>query len=245
MTDPHLDPDRLIHSVEILSRRIFERFPESSLYGVSQQLVEVSKRAKQRANWIAQPITPLRLGFAALVLALLVGGAWTLRSLGLPTERPGLVEWVTILDAGINDILLIGAGLFFLITFETRIKRQRALDALHGLRTLAHLVDMHQLHKDPERVLRRGDLTPSTPRIELTPFELSRYLDYCSELQSLIGKVAALYGQVITDPVVIDAVSDVEQLTTGTSRKIWQKLMILHTLDVQSARASAGNSACG
>ncbi len=85
MTDPHLDPDRLIHSAEILSRRIFERFPESSLYGVSQQLVEVSKRAKQRANWIAQPITPLRLGFAALVLALLVGGAWTLRSLGLPS----------------------------------------------------------------------------------------------------------------------------------------------------------------
>ncbi|MEK6222153.1 MAG: hypothetical protein N2D54_07880 [Chloroflexota bacterium] len=47
---------------------------------------------------------------------------------------------------------------------------------------------------------------------------------------SLTGKVAALYAQFIDDPVVLDAVSRVELLTTAMSRKVWQKLMILHTL---------------
>jgi hypothetical protein len=90
---------------------------------------------------------------------------------------------------------------------------------------------MHQLHKDPERVLQRGELTPSTPKIDMTSFELSRYLDYCSEMLSLTGIIAGLYAQYSEDPVLVDAVSDIEQLTNGTSRKIWQKLMILHQLD--------------
>jgi hypothetical protein len=82
-------------------------------------------------------------------------------------------------------------------------------------------------------VLQRGQLTPSTPKIDMTSFELSRYLDYCSEMLSLMGKIAGLYAQSSSDPVVVDAVSEIGQLTTGISRKIWQKLLILHLLDVQ------------
>jgi len=40
----------------------------------------------------------------------------------------------------------------------------------------------------------------------MTPFELGRYLDYCSEMLSLTGKVAALYAQDLDDPVVVEAV---------------------------------------
>lgn len=50
---------------------------------------------------------------------------------------------------------------------------------------------------------------------------------------SLMGKIAGLYAQSSSDPVVVDAVSEIGQLTTGISRKIWQKLLILHLLDVQ------------
>lgn len=63
----------------------------------------------------------------------------------------------------------------------------------------------------------------------MSDFELSRYLDYCSELLSLTGKVAALYVQDFQDPVVLAAVNEIEELTTGLSRKIWQKLMVLAT----------------
>jgi len=46
---------------------------------------------------------------------------------------------------------------------------------------------------------------------------------------SLIGKLGALYVQKFNDPVALAAVNDVEQLTTGLSRKIWQKIMILNS----------------
>jgi hypothetical protein len=49
---------------------------------------------------------------------------------------------------------------------------------------------------------------------------------------SLTGKTAGLYAQSSIDHTVIDAVSEIEQLTSGISRKIWQKLMILHSLEV-------------
>jgi hypothetical protein len=61
----------------------------------------------------------------------------------------------------------------------------------------------------------------------MTPFQLGRYLDYCSELLALTGKVAALYAERMPDPVVVDAVSDLERLTTGLSQKVWQKISIL------------------
>jgi len=89
------------------------------------------------------------------------------------------------------------------------------------------IVDMHQLTKDPDNVLARGPDTASSPKRTLTAFELTRYLDYCTELLAIISKVAALYVQQFDDPVTLSAVNDVEELTNGLSRKIWQKIMIL------------------
>jgi hypothetical protein len=39
--------------------------------------------------------------------------------------------------------------------------------------------------------------------------------------------VAFLYVQRFDDPVSVNAVNDLENLTTGLSRKIWQKIMVL------------------
>ena len=69
----------------------------------------------------------------------------------------------------------------------------------------------------------------------MTAFELTRYLTYCSEMLSLVGKIAALYVQGFQDAIVLEAVNDVETLTTGLSQKIWQKILILHRLTEQSS----------
>jgi hypothetical protein len=69
----------------------------------------------------------------------------------------------------------------------------------------------------------------------MTNFELNRYLDYCSEMLALSGKVAALYAQDFEDADVVAAVNDIEDLTSGLSRKIWQKIMILHEQEGRSA----------
>lgn len=127
-----------------------------------------------------------------------------------------------------NDIVLIGAGIFFLVTMEQRIKRRRALNALHELRSIAHVIDMHQLTKDPERSLRQGRTTQSSPKASLAPYELGRYLDYCSEMLSLTGKLAALYMRDLDDGIVLQSVNEIENLTTSLSQKIWQKIMILN-----------------
>ena len=44
------------------------------------------------------------------------------------------------------------------------------------------------------------------------------------------NRIAALYVQGFQDPVLLDAVDDVEDLTAGFSRKIWQKITILENL---------------
>lgn len=140
----------------------------------------------------------------------------------------GLTELVQVVEACINDIVLIGAAIFFLMTLETRYKRTRALQSIHELRSIAHIIDMHQLTKDPERITNKHySTTDASPKTNMTKFELRRYLDYCSEMLSLTGKIAAVYVQEFSDSVALSSVNEVETLCTGLSRKIWQKVTIL------------------
>jgi hypothetical protein len=118
-------------------------------------------------------------------------------------------------------------ALAFLLTLEGRLKRKRALGFIKELRAVAHLVDMHQLTKDPHRITASAPDTPSSPQRQLTPLELGRYLDYCSEMVALTAKIAALYAQRFDDAVVLQAVDEVEDLTTGIAGKTWQKITML------------------
>jgi hypothetical protein len=165
-----------------------------------------------------------------MVTLMAVGLAAILANSALPRSGVDLIALLQVSEAGLNVTILLGAAVLFLATTEVRIKRGRALKAIHELRALAHVIDMHQLTKDPEQLLANMTHTPSSPKRTLNAPELIRYLDYCSEMLSLIGKLAALYVQKFDDPVALAAVNDVEQLTTGLSRKIWQKIMILNSV---------------
>ena len=150
----------------------------------------------------------------------------------LPGEEEGAaLGFFQGVDSAVNVIVLFGAGLFFLLRHEERAKRRIALDDLYELRSLAHVIDMHQLTKDPTILLSDQQRTASSPKEQMTAFELARYLDYCSEMLSLLAKIAALYAQDMRDPVVIECVSDLEAMTTNLSRKIWQKIMIVEQMD--------------
>ena len=73
----------------------------------------------------------------------------------------------------------------------------------------------------------------------MTPFELGRYLDYCCDGLSLISKVSALYVQGFQDEVVLEAVDEIETLTSGLTGKISQKIAVLN--DITSRLESDGN----
>ena len=225
-----LDPLKLVSTAELLARRVHERFPDSGLSRLSKELVQLASDAKERSEWIARPNHKLR-ALSVAVVALILGGSLfavvaALKN-GDPNARFGLAEFVQVSEAAVNDVVLLGAAIFFLFSVERRAKRAKVFAAVQQLRTLGHLVDVHQLTKNPDALEATYETTESSPVRRLTAFEMSRYLDYCTEMLSLIGKIAALYCEGFEDDQSLEAVTDLEQMTIGLQRKIWQKIAIL------------------
>jgi ABC-type multidrug transport system fused ATPase/permease subunit len=242
MAEATLDPRLISETVNRLRQRVQARFPNSGLATVAAQLTEVAAKASATAEWIARPITALRILVFALIGLILLGIGLTLWTLPRPAGGLEFAQFIQVLESGINDVVLIVAAVFFLASLETRMKRSRALRSIHELRAIAHVIDMHQLTKDPEWILARGSETGILPPRSMTPFELSRYLDYCSEMLSITGKIAALYIQHFDDSVALQAVNEVESVTTALSGKIWQKLMILYALHGMEQGKAGGAS---
>lgn len=226
-----LDPERIIETIDLLARRVEERFPGSGLARVCRDLLGVARKAKRRAAAIARRNWGLRLLTVLIVAAIAGGTAAAFVLLKAPAQELDVLQVTQFLDAAMNVVVLAGAAVFFLFTLETRLKRRRALAAIHELRALVHVIDMHQLTKDPERTLALWQDTASSPRHGMTPFLLNRYLDYCTEMLSLCGKIAALYVQDFDDGVALAAANDVETLATGLSRKMGQKIAVMHGLE--------------
>jgi hypothetical protein len=235
-----LDPDRIVATIEILSQRIGERFPAAGLQKVCRELASVARESRTRSDKIGSPNLPLRL----VVGLIFAGSLWLLWQI-IPlidftrTSADNVYTVLQGVEATMNILVLMGAAIFFLVRIEDRVKRERALEALNNLRSIIHVIDMHQLTKDPSVLLASAAPTASSPARVLSQPELMRYLDYCSEMLSLSAKVAALYGQSLPDPVVVDAVSDIERLTSNLSQKIWQKIMLIATGSVVAQPATS------
>src|SRR5688500_14768824 len=179
-----LDSQRILATTRALSQRVAERFPDSGLSRVAGELLVTAEESEVRLQRLRRPHWPMRLGVAiaiAALAAIAVAAALTMR---LAPGIEGVGELLQVLEAGINDAIFIGVAIFFLATLEGRFKRRAALGALHELRSIAHVVDMHQLTKDPEHLLSPQMTTEHSPIRAMTRFELARYLDYCSELLS-------------------------------------------------------------
>lgn len=228
-----LDPAKILATAETLHARVKQRFPDSGLSRVSAELALITAEAAERARWLSRPHYWIRAG--AAVLGLLLASVpiltFTIGYLQFREVASNLADLAQGIDAGVNEALLLSAAIYFLVTLERRLKRNHALKALHELRSLAHIIDMHQLTKDPEIVAGEWQPTSDSPAHgELSPFQLERYLDYCTEMLAVLSKVAAFYVQKFQDESVLRAVDEVEDLTSGLSRKIWQKITILDRL---------------
>lgn len=210
-----------------LHQRIEERFPSSGLAGVALELETVTREAAALTSEIAHTPAAVRWSIRVAIALLLAVPLALATQVKFGGDAPGWSDLLQGLEALVNDVVFVGIAVYFLLGFEARRKRKRILRALHTLRSLAHIVDMHQLTKDPERLLSLGPRTASSPERTMTAFELTRYLDYSSEMLAIVGKVAALYVQDFDDPIALDAASSVQDLAVNLSRSIWQKIMIL------------------
>lgn len=233
-----LNPAKVLATIQCLERRISERFPESGLSAVCRELEGVCASSTERIESISRPNWPLRILWYFLIGSIFVG--LIVGIVSVEAEDFGglkFIDWVHAIEAAINDVILISAAVFFVWTMESRLKRRKALRSLHELRSIAHVIDMHQLTKDPERLFSQHLNTASSPRTTLTPFLMRRYLDYCAEMLALTGKVAALYLRTLDEPTVVATVNEIEGLTTGLGRKIWQKIELIRP-DVESPQQS-------
>jgi hypothetical protein len=212
-----LDAGKITETLEKLLERIENRFPGSGLARECKALIEFSKETQIVMDWIVRPIWALRFGIGAFVTLALFGIVYTVSRLNLSLDGLSVGDLIQALEATTSELLLIVAGLFSLISLETRVKRARVVGAINNLRAVAHIVDMKQLTKDPDN-----------PKRELDDVQLGRYLDYCSEMLSLISKIGFLYVTRFDDGDATQSVNELENLTSGLSRKIWQKISILH-----------------
>ncbi len=230
--DLTLDAQKIIETIARLQRRITERFPGAGLAAVCAELQVLAHESSARAQRIARRHMLLRLALVAIAVCGVALLIWVLRQIDFSrtTADDSLYSVFQGIEAVANLLVLTGGIFVFLITIEQRLKRRQALAALHELRALVHVIDMHQLTKDPSTIVSVGGKTPSSPAHTLTPYELSRYLDYCAEMMSLTSKIAVLYAQSFPDVIVTDAVSDIERIASGMAQKIWQKIVMLDPL---------------
>lgn len=239
MTEPYsnggysrLRPEKIVETVEKLQRRIHERFPNAGLGRACAELAQTASETARRVERLSRPNLWLRLAIALTILLALGLAAYVVRllasDLSLLTEQAERNQGLaSTLESIVNLVILAVIAIWYLANLERGLTRRSAMAHLHELRSYAHVVDMHQLTKDPASILRLAGATASSPERTMTDFELQRYLDYCTEMLAIVGKLAALYGESTQDEQIIASASDIETLTTQLARKIWQKIMTI------------------
>ena len=221
-----LDESKIIDTLTALRDRIENQFPNSGLGRVADELIAVGAEVAECGEYLGATNWPIRI-FAGLLIA---GMFLVLYLASPPVELPAgahKFSGVQSIAAVCNIAAVVGVAVLFLLRLETNLKRRRAHGVLHELRSLAHVVDMHQLSKDPAgRRLPEPEITES-PKGAMSPPSLGRYLDYCTDLLSLTGKLSALLVQGFKDEVVLGEVNEIEALTSALSGRIWQKIQLL------------------
>jgi len=218
---------------------VSERFPDASLASVCAELTLIARENDGRAQMLARPNYLLRLLSLVIIVCGIALIGFVSAKLEVKSAAESIYSTLQGIDSGLNIVLIVGGTVIFLATLEARWKRQQALGDLDELRSIIHVIDMHQLTKDPAGLL--SVPTASSPARRLSASDLVRYLDYCSEMLSLAAKVAAVYAQSTKDPQVVSAASDLQQLTANLAAKIWQKIMIAQSAvsDVAGPRPAA------
>ncbi len=227
MPNSKLSSKKIIETTGLLKTRIEERFPNSSLGRLCGDLKKIAKDSDKTIEVINQTNFTCRLLVFTFIVMVLGFSIFGFSRLEFKLQNINTVTgMLNVLDAVFNIVFLVGGAILFLVSMENRSKRKKVIQAVNTLRCMAHVIDSHQLTKDPcyvdQKVIRT---THSSPERNMDSFSLGRYLDYCSEMLSLTSKIAFLYVQDYHDPVATQSVNDLEDLTTGLSRKIWQKIM--------------------
>ena len=223
-----LEAPAVRETVDELYGRIEARFPTRGLLGVCGDLIKLVDEVQTSAGQGQRRIRMARVvSRVVMVLVLIATAVALVLAVHDALFGDGVRNSIDVLDlaeTAVNDLVYAAIAIFFLWSFPERLQRSRLLNLLHQLRSTAHVIDMHQLTKDPEQLKPSWVPTSKSTKLNMTRDQVERYLDYCSEMLSLVGKTAALCAEESRDSVILETVSTIENLTVGLSRKIWQKI---------------------
>src|SRR5262245_22682669 len=143
-----LDPAKVVETIAVLNARIKERFPGAGLGQVCAELLHIAGENSSRAERISRANVMLRAAIVAFLALGAAGLAWIVWLFYLvPRSAENVYTLLQGLEAAANLTVLMGAAVFFLFRIEERLKRRQVIQALHELRSIIHVIDMHQLTK--------------------------------------------------------------------------------------------------
>jgi hypothetical protein len=214
---PELTHSYVAATASKLVERISSRFGQDHL---TDAKLKKSLRLGRVIRWLTWP----------WVLAAALGIVAWIRSLHLTIELKDAGDLAQSLDSIFQLLLVLGAGAWFLLSIGSKVQRAALLKALQELNELAQVVDLIQLDKDPDRLHfskeQRTDKSPTLGKAN-TAFLLSRYLDYCAELLSILAKVGCLYRDKVSDEVVLSRLGDFDRLTNQLRANISTKMSLI------------------
>ena len=226
-----LQAEKIEKAIDDLEQGIKEILPGRKIVDVCQDLKEVIYEAKKKSlrnktqSFTRNKFVKLFFIAALILLAtsfITLGLSYLLNFLG---SNIGLEEGLQLTDTAITLLLPSIAYIFYRLKDNIKTYRSEVLQDLHKLRMLSHIIDVKQLNKTPEWLDWKEQQSNYGRKLDRP--EKAFYLEFCSQMQSLIGKIAVLYIRDVNDPALITAVNEIETLTTGLSRKTWQKLMLM------------------
>src|SRR5262249_54155387 len=124
MSYRNLDPEKIIETMRVLRDRIAERFPAKSLPKVADELLLIASETRDRVSAPARRVSPYRVLVLFGVFAIFILVAILIKVLSAQSAPQTWGEIVQAIESLINELLLMGAAIFFLFSLESRIHRK-------------------------------------------------------------------------------------------------------------------------
>ena len=103
-----LDPAAILATCGTLSSRIAERFPESGLSRVSNELLTIARESSEQIDALRRPHWPLRIGVVVGLLLAVAAATGAVLSLRIKASEAGISDLLQGFEAGVNDVVFLG-----------------------------------------------------------------------------------------------------------------------------------------
>ena len=227
-----LDSDKIVETAKNLSDDIHARLPGSSLAMLALELLGIAMAAEKRGEKARSPIYTIRVA-SGLAVGLVLLALWYLFGHLHVKWQPGtVIDVMGGLNTAINLVALLAGALWFFITLEARLKRQKALAFIEELREFIHVIDVTQLYYTPDLYRSRLGNAPTNLTIDET------YLLYCTQMLAVISNLAPLYTRGSTGDSILRAASEVEMLAIAITTKHLSKAEAVRMMTRAAAQSS-------